>query len=137
MLALWTVVVLEQPPEREDMKPTVIVAASLLLLVVILVVPASSMQQGGDRPGPTNLQVLPEGAPVGQIMRNIRDALGVDCAYCHVDGDRASDDIDKKRIARGMMRMMQAINNDFLTGVDARINCNTCHQGSATRSMQF
>ena len=70
------------------------------------------------------------------IMRNIRDALGVECAYCHVE-DRASDDIDKKVIARGMMRMVQAINNDFLSDIDARINCATCHRGSATRSLAF
>ncbi len=136
MLAMWMVGVLEQPPERVKMKRTVIAAASLLVLVAILVVPAASMQRGGGG-GPTNLQVLPEGAPVGMIMRNIRDALGVDCAYCHVDGDRASDDIDKKVIARGMMRMTRAINDDFLTNVDARINCATCHRGSATRSLTF
>ena len=93
------------------MKRTAIFAGSLLVLVAILVVPASSMQRGrGGAPQTfTNLQVLPEGAPVIMIMRNIRDALGVECAYCHVE-DRASDDIDKKVIARGMMRMVQAIN---------------------------
>jgi hypothetical protein len=80
------------------MKRTAIMAVSLLVLATILVIPASSMQQGGGQ-GPTNLQVLPEGAPIGQIMRNIRDALGVDCEYCHVDGDRASDEISIKRLS--------------------------------------
>ncbi len=136
MFELWPVVAWEQPPERVNMKRIAIVAASLLVLIAILVIPASSMQRGGGQ-GPTNLQVLPEGAPVGMIMRNIRDALGVDCAFCHVDGDRASDDIDKKVIARQMMRMMQTINADLEMTVDTRINCATCHQGTATRSMQF
>jgi photosynthetic reaction center cytochrome c subunit len=119
------------------MKRIAIVASSLLVLVAILVIPAASMQQG-DGEGPTNLQVLPEGAPVGQIMRNIRDALGVNCAFCHVDGDRASDDIDKKVIAREMMRMLGTINeHDALTGIEARVNCATCHRGSATRTNTF
>ena len=132
------VAALRQLPERVEMKRTAILAGSLLVLVAILVVPASSMQRGrGGAPQAfTNLQVLPEGAPVIMIMRNIRDALGVECAYCHVE-DRASDDIDKKVIARGMMRMVQAINNDFLSDIDARINCATCHRGSATRSLAF
>ena len=120
------------------MKRIAIVASSLLVLVAILVIPAASMQRGGGQEGPTNLQVLPEGAPVIQIMRNIRDALGVDCAFCHVDGDRASDDIDKKLIAREMMRMLGTINeHDALTGIEARINCATCHRGSATRTTEF
>ena len=114
------------------MKGIAILVSSLLVLVAVSVVPAMAQD------GPQNLQVLPEGAPVGQIMRAIRDALGVDCAFCHVDGDRASDDIDKKVIARGMMRMMQTINeHDALTGIEARINCATCHRGSATRTNTF
>ena len=121
------------------MKRAAFVAVSLLVLVAISVIPASSMQQGGDRPGPTNLQVLPEGVDLRMVMQNISAALGVECSFCHVDGDRASDDIDKKVIARGMMRMMGAINNDFLANVPARegrdgaarANCAMCHRGSS------
>jgi len=80
------------------MKRTATVAISLLILVAVSVVPAMAQD------GPSNLQVLPEGVNLRMVMGNISAALGVECSYCHVDGDRASDDIDKKVIARGMMR---------------------------------
>jgi photosynthetic reaction center cytochrome c subunit len=115
------------------MKRTAFVAVSLLVLVAVCAVP--SMAQDG----PQNLQVLPEGVDLRMVMGNIAMALGVECSFCHVDGDRASDDIDKKVIARGMMRMMGALNNDFLSNVPARegrdgaarANCAMCHRGSS------
>lgn len=110
------------------MKITSFVAVCLLVLTVV-VPPAWSSQ----RAAPTNLQVLPEDADIRMIMQGIGMALGVQCSYCHVQGDMASDEIDKKNIARGMMRMVRAINGDFLSNVnaDARTNCMMCHRGAA------
>ena len=120
------------------MKRTAIVAVCLLVVAGFFALPDTSSAQDG----PTNLQVLPEGIDLRMVMQNIAMSLGVECSYCHVDGDRASDDIDKKNIARGMMGMMQEINNDFLSNVPdregrdgaVRIGCMTCHRGEAIPS---
>jgi hypothetical protein len=127
------------------MKRTAFVAVSLLVLIAVVVLPASSMQRGrGAPPAPTNLQVLPEGIDIRMVMQNISGALGVQCTFCHVQGDFASDDIDKKNIARGMMRMLQGINNDYLANVPARegregaarTSCMMCHRGAAIPSTE-
>ncbi len=121
------------------MKRTAIVAVCLLVAGVVITLPEASSAQRGDPPAPTNLQVLPEGIDIRMVMQNIAMSLGVECTYCHVEGDFASDDMEHKVIARGMMGMMQAINNDFLSNVPARegrdgdagIVCATCHRGAA------
>lgn len=91
----------------------------------------------------TNLQVLPKEtskADLVSIMRNYAGDLGVRCGFCHVGGDPntlqgvnfASDDSDKKKTARLMMRMVQSINQDHLSklGVKpaAQVTCMTCHR---------
>ena len=92
----------------------------------------------------TNLQVLPDDisrAELVGIMRGYAGALGVRCNFCHVgedpnslDGyDFASDDKDTKSVARGMMRMLTAINTEHVpaAGRDAatQVGCVTCHRG--------
>ena len=54
-------------------------------------------------------------------MQTFAAGLGVQCSYCHVANDFASDDNPKKEIARTMLRMLKQINlrfpdagNDFL-----------------------
>src|SRR4030088_1889395 len=63
-------------------------------------------QEQPKRPAanPTNLKVLTvaSGAEVGQIMRTFTAGLGVQCVYCHVQGNFASDENPKKEIARQM-----------------------------------
>lgn len=99
---------------------------------------------------PENLQVLPEdiGAfRLGQIMRGFTRALGIRCQHCHVgteemslsEFDFVSDSNIHKQIARDMMRMTGAINNELLAGIDGlheaegmRVTCYTCHRGDAT-----
>jgi tetratricopeptide (TPR) repeat protein len=93
-----------------------------------------------------NLQVLspdltrPE---LTSIMRGFTVALGVRCSTCHVgvEGeplntyDMASDDKPMKRKAREMLRMVQAINGEFLASLPDRgdpalgVTCSTCHGG--------
>lgn len=92
----------------------------------------------------TNLQVFPKDVGKEELvsaMRGFSDALGVRCAFCHVEkvpGDRnsivwASDDLEPKKIARGMMKMAGAINKDLLPGAtgehDVQVSCVTCHRG--------
>lgn len=93
----------------------------------------------------TNLKVLPKDTGKRElvgVMRGFTDALGVRCKGCHVPGpdpnsldgyDFASDKPEKKNVARQMMRMVQAINSDYIAkaGIDdpAQVRCVTCHRG--------
>lgn len=94
----------------------------------------------------TNLKLLPKEIGREELlatMRSFADALGVRCKFCHVsretpDGERddfASDEPEHKRIARGMIKMVDELNRKLLpaaTGEDgARVRCVTCHRGLA------
>jgi Photosynthetic reaction centre cytochrome C subunit len=98
-------------------------------------------------PKPTNLKVLPKDiAPEAlvKIMRGYAGALGVECTFCHVSvpGQRrldfASDAKEDKGIARTMIQMTQAINQQYMTQVndpdampeDRHVTCGTCHRGN-------
>ena len=97
-------------------------------------------RQGGAPP--QNLQVLPKDIPRQQLtalMRSFTGALGVECTHCHVGTiqERAKDDNPKKGIARKMIQMTAAINNESLKGIGdpapdgaAKVTCFTCHRGA-------
>ena len=89
-------------------------------------------QEKRPAPAPTNLKVLKvtAGAEVGQIMRTFTAGLGVQCSYCHVQGNFASDENPKKATARQMIIMMQKINTGFGDG-KMHVSCYTCHRGEA------
>ncbi|MCA9758347.1 MAG: c-type cytochrome [Candidatus Eisenbacteria bacterium] len=91
-----------------------------------------------------NLQILPKDTGKQELLQTMRaftDALGVRCDFCHLErvpGDHnsmdwASDDLEHKQIARGMMKMTASINGDLLpeaTGEhDGGVQCVTCHRG--------
>jgi hypothetical protein len=92
----------------------------------------------------TNLKVLPK--DIGKrelvgVMRDFAGALGVRCTHCHpgktpgsLEGvDFASDELEVKKVARTMMKMVGQINDRLLpaSGRDAlvRVRCVTCHRG--------
>jgi hypothetical protein len=94
-----------------------------------------------------NLQVLPDTIShdaLIAVMRNFTSALGVRCAHCHVPYDAskpdslnfASDDKETKDVARGMMRMVRAINGDLMPDIEElgeqrmAVGCVTCHRGA-------
>jgi hypothetical protein len=83
-------------------------------------------------PNPTNLKVLKvtSGTEVRQIMRTFTAGLGVQCVYCHVQGNFASDENPKKEVARHMIEMSQKINTQFSDG-KMHVTCFTCHRGEA------
>jgi len=83
-------------------------------------------------PNPTNLKILKvtTGAEVSQIMRTFTAGLGVQCIYCHVQGNFPSDENPKKTTARQMIAMMQKINAGFGDG-KMHVSCYTCHRGEA------
>jgi hypothetical protein len=105
-----------------------------LLLVLILVLPLCLIAQDkkkGPPPEPKNLKVLTgmSGAEVIQAMFAFRTALGVQCVYCHVQGDFVSDDNPKKEVARMMITMTREINAKFTDGKQ-HVGCYTCHRGA-------
>ena len=99
--------------------------------VVIALWPAMA-QEKKAAPNPTNLKVLKtaSGADVSQIMRTFTSGLGVQCTYCHVAGNFASDENPKKETARKMIVMMQKSNAEFGDG-KMHVSCYTCHRGEA------
>jgi len=95
-----------------------------------------------------NVKVIPHSTPVIQVvgmMRNITQALGVRCQFCHVgeEGlplarfDFVKDEKRAKLVARQMMRMVEEINRRIDTlphGTDhahqsVDVTCATCHRG--------
>jgi hypothetical protein len=114
-------------------------AAVLLALVVGPVA-------GQWPPKPHNLKVLPHDISVAALidtMKGFTRALGVRCTYCHVGReedplssyDFASDAQAPKEKARVMLRMVAAINADYLSALPQRhdpavtVSCSTCHRG--------
>ena len=112
----------------------------------------------------TNLKVLPKDITKEQLlgtMRAFTGALGVRCDYCHAEkkGEAAnapgvmpgapprprldfpSDDKKEKRIARGMLKMVRAVNGECLARIPeladtgsiprVQVQCVTCHHGTA------
>jgi Photosynthetic reaction centre cytochrome C subunit len=111
---------------------------SLLLFSSFALLPGSLVaQRGGGAPAgpppgpPKNLKILPADVNIVQVMGTFRAALGVQCTYCHVQGDFASDDNPKKNMARNMLRMATDINATFPDGKQ-HVTCYTCHRGEAT-----
>ncbi len=79
-----------------------------------------------------NIRVL-KGIPADQLipgMQFITASLGVECQFCHVEGDFEKDDKKTKQTARKMMEMMFAINKDNFEG-HREVTCYSCHRGNA------
>lgn len=64
-----------------------------------------------------------------RIMTAFTQWLGVECSFCHVEGQWASDEKEQKQIARMMFGMRADINQKFFEGAP-RVGCWTCHRGS-------
>ncbi len=112
------------------------------LLVPLLLIPITLFgQQAGGRgavppPAAKNLQLLAPDADIPFVMRNFNQALGVQCVYCHMQGDFASDANPKKEVARKMLAMVRQIDASFPSSAGVfpagyhEVDCNTCHRGS-------
>lgn len=112
-----------------------------LILVLLLSVPVAAQQpagRAGGAPATTfkNLKVLAPETDMPFAMQMFNQALGVQCTYCHVNGDLASDANPKKDIARRMIGMVRQIDGSFpsSTGVFPagyhEVDCTTCHHGT-------
>lgn len=106
--------------------------------------PAPEPAKPKRMPEPKNLQVLKMApAELIPLMRSYNTALGVQCVFCHVQGDFASDEKGHKLIARRMITMTQDVNKQVAeiiekSGQDAAagagemkatVTCYTCHRG--------
>jgi photosynthetic reaction center cytochrome c subunit len=99
-----------------------------LLLAATLSLFAQDAPKGKGKGGPPkNLQILtPE--TYRAAMQSFTQALGVQCAFCHVD-DRSSDEKEEKKMARMMLTMTREINAKFPDGKQ-HVACFTCHRGA-------
>jgi len=84
-------------------------------------------KKGGGAP-PKNLQLL-QPADVRAAMQAFRTGLGVQCTFCHVQGDFAADDNPHKATARRMITLTKEVNAKFPDGKE-HVTCFTCHRGA-------
>jgi len=105
---------------------TILVSAALVFGLV-LTSPSSVTAAPGK-----NLKVYPKSTDSKVIkadMKKVAKALGVQCDYCHDMGDMAKD-TKHKDVARDMMRMTGAINDQLKKGKYKQpVTCATCHAG--------
>ncbi len=126
------------------------VVSTLRILAMLLLVAAWGAPQARAQfswpEHPENLEVLPEDitpAQLSAVMRSFARGLGVRCQHCHVgeegmpleEFDFVSDDKPAKETARLMLRMVQAVNADYISQVEKEegspleVTCITCHRG--------
>jgi outer membrane lipoprotein-sorting protein len=83
-----------------------------------------------------NVQVL-KGTSVGEfmdIMGFFSASLGLNCVHCHVNEslthwEKFADDVPRKRVARQMVSMVEAMNKTHFGGRRV-VTCYSCHHGS-------
>src|SRR5580700_5038951 len=106
----------------------------------LISVPLLAQQPGGrgttPPPAPKNLKLLAANSDIRFVMQNFNEALGVQCTYCHVQGDFAADTNPKKEMARKMIGMVRLIDTSFPSSAGAfpdgyhEVDCITCHRGN-------
>ena len=111
-------------------------------LVIFIVASATVAAQAPPRPAMAEspgIKVL-TGLTVPEFEKEMQDmvlALGVNCGFCHVRQNFASDDNEHKLTSRRMLEMVKLINKQFFSDYIppdgesklGRVTCMTCHQG--------
>ena len=113
--------------------------APLFLLTLPILMYAQQPAGRGATPPQSfkNLKLIDEKTDVMLVMRDFNKALGVQCTYCHVQGDFPADTNPKKDIARKMIAMVRVIDTSFPSSTGNypqgyhEVDCITCHRGSA------
>ena len=123
---------------------------TLLLSLLVLVLPAVATGQAPRKDvfaNPQNLEVLPKdisSKELNETMKGFAMGLGVRCETCHVGEagqpldtfDFESDEKAMKRKARLMLKMVTAINTEYVASLNeiepsefVEVRCVTCHRG--------
>lgn len=79
-----------------------------------------------------NVQLLKD-LPASRLLDSMRTfamSLGVECEFCHVQGNFASDDKPTKAMARKMILMTESIDKNTFGG-RMEVRCYTCHKGQS------
>lgn len=85
-----------------------------------------------------NIQVLTmmSDREIQQTMQRWSEQFGVNCFECHVQGDFASDALERKRIARQMAAMVLALDQTpFFEETGWTADCYMCHKGAFDTGM--
>jgi len=75
-----------------------------------------------------NIQIF-KGVPASRIMgamQFLTKSLGVDCTYCHVQGEFDKDDKPAKQTARKMYQMVRLASSEISSN---QVSCYMCHRG--------
>ena len=106
------------------------------LLVLTLSLFAQQGGRGANLQQFKNLKLLAPNTDMTFVMQGFNEALGVQCTYCHVQGDMAADTNPKKETARKMIAMVRMIDTTFPSSVGNfpdgyhEVDCLTCHRGN-------
>jgi tetratricopeptide (TPR) repeat protein len=114
-----------------------------LAATTVMLLSLAALPTGAQVPDKfTNLQYFPKTISRQDLLGNMRGfsfSLGVRCQFCHAgkDGNKldqvdfASDEKDTKKTARAMLRMVDAINLEYIAKMGrtspVRVECVTCH----------
>ena len=81
-------------------------------------------------------KAMPAGRFLVMMDSTYGRGLGRNCTDCHVANQWASDSLGRKKTARIMAELVEAVNTTQLTklparnGQTAKISCITCHRGN-------
>ncbi len=109
------------------------IIASICLLTMICLLSSFNIAKDKKR----NLQVLPKDisdSDLDNIMNTYCESLNVECNFCHVKDDMASDNYEEKIISRKMMVMTNEINEKYFGKNSGTVGCMTCHNGKKNPS---
>jgi hypothetical protein len=114
-----------------------------LAATIVVLLSLAALPVGAQVPDKfTNLQYFPKTISRQDLLGNMRGfsfSLGVRCQFCHAgkEGNKldqvdfASDEKDTKKTARAMLRMVDAINQEYIAKMGrtspVRVECVTCH----------
>ena len=112
-----------------------LMASCVLAAAVLRATPVEVLEQESNF---QNIQVLTvmTDREIQQTMQGWSEQFGVTCFECHVQGDFASDELDRKRIARQMAAMVLELDKTpFFVESGWRADCYMCHKGSFDTEM--
>lgn len=109
--------------------PDFVLACSVVCLMVLVGRIHGAAAQSGFR----NIQVLTDmtDRDIQLTMQDWTRQFEVTCFECHVQGDFASDAVERKQTARRMAEIVRSLNQTtYFMESSRKADCFLCHQGS-------